>query len=108
MKNDEEVVDALLAINSDNLAEIPFGYQIKALRKKPENIKVLPEASRQLVLKELPELITQIEDTELLEKVTNSSYSETYMKYLKYLPVKKQVQHYTKSKFCVKECGLKI
>ena len=41
LKNDEEVVDALLAHNSYDITEVPFGHQIRALKEKPENIGVV-------------------------------------------------------------------
>lgn len=92
LKNDEEVVDALLAHNSYDITEVPFGHQIRTLKEKPETIKILPENSKQLVLKELPDLISQIDGSELLEKIDDSSVSKIYMEYLKNLPIERQVE----------------
>lgn len=108
MKNDEEVVDALLAHNSYNITEVPFGHQIRTLKEKPENIRILPENSKQSVLKELPDLISQIDRYELLEKIDDRSVSKIYMEYLKNLPIERQVELLTQEQkyYTVKEYGI--
>ena len=108
LKNDEEVVDALLAHNSYDITEVPFGHQIRALKEKPENIRILPENSKQSVLKELPDLISQIDRYELLEKIDDRSVSKIYMEYLKNLPIERQVELLTQEQkyYTVKKYGI--
>ena len=108
LKNDEEVVDALLAHNSYDITEVPFGHQIRALKEKPENIRFLPENSKQSVLKELPDLISQIDRYELLEKIDDRSVSKIYMEYLKNLPIERQVELLTQEQkyYTVKKYGI--